>query len=285
MAAPTLHTLIKASVNINVDMAVVVGDLIGWDATNLRYTKADTDTPTNYAQWVCVVDSVSSGFYHVAGVSKEAVIYDADAPFTAAAKQYLSSTAGATTETRPVATTTSRLVQVVGHAIDTFKVYYKLPFGLREQADYQPFTQWLSTVAFGGTILDSGNFASEALNATSDAAYMQVSVPDKAVSLAAAYLFFAEDAEASTITLALTVGSAISGTNHDVVTADSTITAFDIAAAIAPDDIGKTDVSTAFDATNIVRPGALLGVKAVVALGGTDITMLFGIEFVWNVVD
>ena len=284
MAAPTLNTLIKPSVTINVDTPVVIGDLVGWDATNLRYTLADADVPTRYAQWVAVADSTASGFYHSVAVSKEAVIYDADAPFTAAAKAYLSSTAGATTQTRPVATSTSRLVQVVGYAIDTFKVYYSLPMGLTEQSDYQPFTQWLASVAFGGTQLDSGNYASEALNADNDDAYLQVSVPDKAVSLAAAYLYFAEEAEAATITLLFSVSSTLHDAQWDAITADTTISAFDVAAAIDPDDIGKTDVTTNFDATDIIRPGALLGVSVNVDLGGTDITMLFGIEFIWNVV-
>ena len=290
MADPTLHKLITASVTINVDVVIVIGDLIGWDATNGRWTKADTDTATLYAQWIAVSNSVSSGFYHSVSASKEAVIEDLDAPFTAAGKIYLSSTAGAWTQTRPTVTTTSRIVQTVGYALDTFKGYFKLPAMLSEMAVYQPFTQWTASVGFGATVLDSGNYGSEALNADNDEAFLQFAIPEKAVSLAAAYLYYAEEAEVGTIALLMQVSSAISATQWDAVTADATITAFDIAANTVADDINKLDIgpggsNNMFDATNIFKPGALLGVRAHVDLSGTDVVHLYGIEFYWNVVD
>ncbi len=284
MAAPTLHTLISPRVRLSVDQVVVVGDLIGWDSTNGRWTKADADTASLYAQWVVTEDSVSSGMFHLAYMSKEAIIEDLDAPFTQAGKIYLSSTAGAWTHTRVIATSTPRLSQVVGYALDTFKGHFQLPAMLTEIYGFQQFTQFTAGALFGLTALDSGIYGGTALDANADTAQLTVSVPDKAVSLAAAHLFFSEEAEASTITLAISVASALHATAHDLVTADTTITAYDIAANAVPDDINKLNIDTSFDAANIIRPGALLSVRCRVALGGTDVNFMWGIEFVWNCV-
>ena len=93
-----------------------------------------------------------------------------------------------------------------------------------------------------------------------------------------------EDAEASTIDLALTVASALHDALHGAVTADTSLSTLAIESAIDANDIGKFDVSSAFDATNIIRPGALLGVGINATLGGTDEFHMYGISFVWRVV-
>lgn len=286
MANPTLNQLVAPAVILDVAQQMAVGDLIGYDTTNNIYTKADADTSSLYAQFIAVAASVSSGVNHRVSASKSAYIEDLDAPFTANAKQFLSSTAGESTETRPVATDTSRLVQVVGHAVSTFVVHYNLPPLLREQSEYyQVVTKIMAGEDEKVVLLDSGSFASFNYNANGDDAYVSIRVPDKAVSLALAYVYMAEEAEVAAIDLAIVVASALHNAQHDAVTADSSLSTVAIESVIDADDIGKFDISTAFDATDIVRPGALLSVHINATLGGTDITALYGVEMVWNVVD
>lgn len=247
------------------------------------WTPADADAVTTYAQGICMdYKPADSEAGDRISVCFEALIEDTDAPFTAGAAYYLSSTAGEYTSTRPVATSTSRLVQDVGIARSTSLLHLKTG-PPKEMSDYQQFTK-SSLGAAAETAFDGSNYYSAQHDADNDISALTAHVPENAISLAAVFLHYGEDAEASTITLAITVSSTLHDAQWDAVTADSTISAFDVAAAIDPDDIGKSSIATAFDATNIIRPGALLGVKVNVDLGGTDITHLYGITFVWRLV-
>ena len=262
---------------------VSVGTLVYVDASG-TLSLADADAVASYAMFISMETRRENDDPNAATicVCTEALVEDTDAPYTTLQKQYLSSTAGAFTGTRPAATSTSRVVQVVGWAECTSRVHLKID-AIKEQHMYVGFGT-LSSLNEAAVVIDSGNFASINYNADNDIGYITVRVPDNAVSLADAFLCYAEEAEVAAITLAITVGSALHDAQHDAVTQDATITAFDVAGTIDADDIGISSISTAFDATDIIRPGALLGVKVNVDLVGTDTTALFGIDFVWNVV-
>lgn len=96
----------------------LMGDLIGWDGTN--WVKADaTVTAPLKAEWVALKAARVSG--DVIEVSKVALIFDADAPYTKGALQFLSGTAGKITETNPAAV--ASITQVVGRAITTSLIF------------------------------------------------------------------------------------------------------------------------------------------------------------------
>ena len=246
---------------------------------------ADADAVTTYAQGICMdYYKVGSEIGARISVCFEALIEDTDAPYTAGAAYYLSSTAGEYTATRPVATSTSRLVQNVGVARMTSVLQLKVnpPY---EVYDYQQIvTKIMAAEDEKVIVIDSGQFASFNYNANGDDGYLTVHVPENCIALAGAYIHCAEEAEAGAVDLALTVASALHAAQWDAVTVDSTGTVPAISTDLAPDDLGKFDVSAYFSATNIVRPGALLGINVNATLGGTDTAALFGITFVWRCV-
>ena len=275
---PVIHGVPWTSTSTVVPGSLVFNSSGTWDL-------ADADAVTTYAQAICMdnyrVGSVVGAYI---SICFEALIEDLDAPYTAGAAYYLSSTAGQYTATRPVATSTSRLVQNVGVARSTSVLHFRIN-PPREFYDYQQVT----TKIMGAedekvVVLDSGNFASFNYNANGDDGFLTAHVPENAISLAKVYLHCAEEAEASTVTFTLVVGSAIHAAQHDAVTADSSGTTANVTADLAPDDMGKFDVTDYFDATNIVRPGALLGINVNATLGGTDIGLIFGLTFVWRCV-
>ena len=97
--------------------AVVQGDILGY---NSGWVKADADA-RYHAEWIALEGGSVGDRIQVA---KKAVLYDEDAPYTAAAALYLSATAGALTHTR--VTTAGAIRQVCGWAIDTKRAYVEI---------------------------------------------------------------------------------------------------------------------------------------------------------------
>jgi hypothetical protein len=245
---------------------------------------ADADAASSYAQMIAMQTVRENDEVNRASVAvcTQAILFDSDAPYTTLQQQYLSSTAGEFTGTRPTTITTSRLGQVVGFSLSTslVRLDVKTPY---EVHDYQQFTASLGEAA---VVLDSGPFLGISdLNADNDDVGLTVRVPDNAVALVDAILYYAQEATAGgTRTFAIVVGSALNAVQHDAVTADSSVTALAMASGVA-DDIQASSIATAFDATNIIRPGALLGVAINSDLSaGTDSGAIFGIEFIWRCV-
>jgi len=106
---------------ITVASSVVVkrGNLIGLDSSGYA-TLADADAATNeLAQYVALDDGDGNdSTKNLINACRRCTFYDLDAPYTVDTAQYLSGTAGATTETRPA--TNGDLIQVVGRSIDTY---------------------------------------------------------------------------------------------------------------------------------------------------------------------
>ena len=247
--------------------------MIYFDGTD--WELADADNASKFAEAVAVA-SYATGAVGQACLS--CIVVDTDAPYTQGDQYYLSETAGAMTATRP--TTDGALRQVVGFGLSTSEVAVdiQMPRELNVHMDSR-----------GGTsvyaLLDSGNFGGDTLDAQNETAVMQTMIPQNCVALEIAYGWTAAEATAGTPTYDITVGSTMgaSGTQHDAVTADATLV--DKAAEGADaDEILRFDMTTGFDATNIWRPGALLGVKFLADDGGTDIRFALGVDLVCLVV-
>ena len=253
----------------------LTGTLLGYSGS--AWVKADADTPSYYAQWVCLnsVEAGGSSTYTMP-VAKQVVLVDTDAPFTLGSPLYLSGTAGAYTHTRP--TTNAQLRQVVGHANSTSEAFISIN---------PPREQTVPLVVTGATsayaVLDSGDFGGPTLDAQNETLSLVAVVPENAVSLTIAKLYLAAEASSGTPTMDITVSSAVDGEQWDAVTADATL-ANAVREGAAADEMQVTDITTGFDATNIIRPGAILGVKCLQDDGGTDISFVFGGALIFKVV-
>lgn len=253
----------------------LAGDLLAHNGT--AWVKADADTPSLYARWICM-QSVQAGgsSSYTMPVCKEAIVVDTDAPYTADSLVYLSATAGAHTHTRP--TSEGQLRQVVGVAISTSEVHLSIRTP-REQMVPLILTGASSAYA----LLDSGNYGGPTLDAQNETATLVAVVPENAVSLVMGKLYLAAEASVGTPTMDVTVSSALDGAQWDAVTADAT--GANVAReGAAPDEMQVTDITTWMDATDIIRPGAILGMKCLQDDAGTDISFIFGGALYFKVV-
>ena len=235
-------------------------ELLGYSSGWVR--AANTAGSIIAAQYIALKAGVSGD---VIPVAKRAVV---SGSFTADAEQYLG-TAGAITATRP--TTDASLRQRVGRAISTSQASLEIR-GFREVA--VPLVTTGATSAYA--LLDSGNFGGPTLDANTETLTLFGIIPENAVSLVIAKLHLAAEAYAGTPTMDITVGSSVDGVQHDAVTADATLTNKSRAGGAAADEYEVLDITLGFDATNIFRPGAGIGVKCTQDDGGTDISFVFG---------
>ena len=278
--------------NVEMGVACVPGDLIYYSGANDDWRLADADDNATYAQAIVVTTPNIVVDGTVVTACKECYIVDTDAAaFSENARLYLSTTAGAITETRP--TGADDLRQVVGQTVaqtdaefgnadadKTMLAHIKIQEP-HEFHQYVPFTAGTDVGAIFQ--LDSGNFCGASVNAQNEVSFATVQVPENVVGTAPkiAYLWLAAEATGGTPTFDLFVSAANDGDQWDANTQDATITASADEGAAA-DEIQRTDVTTAFD-TNI-EPGRILGVRVLAADSGTDIRFHFGIQFVWECV-
>ena len=210
---------------------------------------------------------------------KRAEIYDEDGPFTANSLIYLADDVSSNlitdaarnlTHTRP--TTATDVRQVVGYAITTKRAVIDLR---------APRELTVPIQITGGTsawkALDSGNFYGVTLDAQNEIISAFTIVPENLASatVVKASLYVAAEETSGTPTMDITIGSAISGAQHDAVTADATL-ANQVREGSAADEVFELNIKTGLDATNIIRPGAAIGIKALQDDGGTDISFIFG---------
>lgn len=251
---------------------VTKGDLVAHNGTG--FVRADADDMTLYAVGMAKNDGVSGDTIAIA--SGVILAKDVDAPYTAKAQLYLSGTAGAITATRP--TTAGQLRQAVGYAYDTSTVKFVF-HGTKEVTVPVVVKSATSAVA----ALDSGDFAGQTLDAQNEVAYLQFEIPDNCVAVAYGNLWLAVEATSDTPLFAITVSSVVGADQWDAVTADSTLTASSPEGGAA-DEIVKLAIATALDATNIVRPGAAIGIKIVSSDAGTVVRHVLGGQVVCRVV-
>lgn len=263
-----------ATVTIPSGTSVKAGDLIAYDGS--AWAKADCDTPGSlWARLIAGGNADGAAAKEIVAY-RETIVYDADAPYTAGAKLYLSGTAGAHTETRPA--TAGQLRQVVGEALTTDTAHLRI----RPRHEiHVPIVVNGATSAYA--VLDSGDFGGPTLDAQNETCSAFCVVPENALGVAIARLILAAEASAGTPTFDLTVSSALDGEQWDAVTADSTLANQALEGA-ATDEIQILDITTALDATNVIRPGAALGLKALKDDAGTDISFIFGGYIIFNCV-
>lgn len=254
------------------------GDLLAYAA---GWLKADADDAATYARLVC-------GGYGKSGdmitAYREAVIYDADAPYTVDALVYLAGTAGAHTHTRPTAA--GQLRQVVGVALTTDTAHLKLAPPRETEVALAPIETTSGEAAFGSRVaLDSGLFEGFQLNANGEYVTFAAPLPEGCIGVVKAEVWAAqESAPGGSPTFSFTVNSVVAGANWDAVTADTSEANKTLAANGAGDPIAFYDFSAALDAASIVQPGAVLAVKVAKSDGGTDATLVFGGRVVCRVV-
>lgn len=265
MAEPTiLDKKFTTTVTLGSGVSVKPGNLIGWSGS--AWVLADADTPSRYAQWIAT--QYGSDTQGPVEVAREVLLEDSDAPFTAGGALFLSGTAGDYTATRPA--TDGQLRQVVGQALTTTVAHLKID-PLKETR--VPLHVMGATSAFAQ--LDSGNFGGPTLDAQNEVCLLNAVVPENAVSLVVAKLYLAAEASAGTPTFDMFVSSAVDGEQWDAVTQDDTIANSPLEGA-APDEMQITDITAGFDAANIIRPGAILGVRVLKDDAGTDVSFVLG---------
>ena len=250
---------------------LVAGTPVYFDGTD--WEKADATDNTKYAE-AFAVNSWGTG--EKGAFCRSCIIVDSDAPYTQGDQYYLSATAGAITATRP--TGAVNLKQVLGFGLSTTELDVDIPPVKELPVD---LINRGATSAY--LVMDSGNFGGPTLDASGETALFSCQVPEGAVGIEIAYIWTAVDATAGTPTMDVTVGSVISGAQHDVVTADASLVN-QAREGSAAHEVLRIDATSAFDATNILRAGALLGVKCAQDDAGTDISWALHVTVVFLVV-
>lgn len=256
--------------NVTLNGTVSKGDLLAHNGTN--WVRADASDATLPAQLVALWPGVSGDVIEAA---PWVLVEDIDAPYTQDGLVYLSETAGAATGTRP--TTAGSLRQVVGSNLTDARRLFNLG-GFTEV-----IVPWNEAVAATSAVaaLDSGNWSGSTLDAQNETQHFQQTVPENAVGVVKSVLVLAAEATAGTPVGSFAVSSAISGEQHDDVTAD-TATGLALEGSAA-DEVVEISVSGALDGTNIVRPGAQLHGLLTKTDAGTDISIVFGGYTVYKV--
>jgi len=135
MAYPVIIEQAERKAQLTLAASVNPGDLLGY---NSGWVKADANG-IYFAEWIAMEQGESGDRI---SVCRKCICYDEDAPYTADKVVYLSETAGAFTETRPI--TDGSLVQVVGRTIDTKRTYINI-------RDVEEWEMFLSPDTYDGT--------------------------------------------------------------------------------------------------------------------------------------
>lgn len=258
---------------------LVAGDLVYWDGSN--WERADADVHTTFAEAI-VTNNYKTG--DTGTLCTSCILVDTDAPFTQGDNYFLAAPAGTPvagnfTATRP--TTKGNLRQQIGFGLSTTELRMEVT------APYEQH-MWVNTMssliaAEITVVLDSGNFAGPYVNADSEALYLTFSVPQNCVGIEYARSFSAVEVRTASAEWTTTISGAADAEQWDATTQDATLTALR-ASGSAEDEIAGVDMVTGFDATGIIEPDNLIGVKLVKAGGNTDITISFGVALVFLVV-
>jgi len=250
------------------------GDLLY--ITGGAWELADADSHTTPAQFVALNGNGGSSTARVMAV-RACKFYDEDAVFTADSLIYLSSTAGGWTHTRPTAA--ARIRQVVGVGVTTKEAEIRIS---SPREFHVPWEVKGATSAFAQ--LDSGDFGGATIDAQNEVALLQQTVPENATGVVISKIRVAAEASAGTPTADITVsGNVADDSQWDGVAADATL-ANQATEGSAPDAITEINVTTGLDATNVVRPGSILGMRVLKDDGGTDIIHILGGHSVYRVV-
>ena len=291
MALPRVVSVVGPIFNVEMGESCVPGNLIYYSASNNDWRLADADSNASYAQAIVVAtpNIVADGL--VVSACKECYVVDTDAAsFSEDAQLYLSTTAGAYTETRP--TGADDLRQVVGHSVAQTDAEWGDADADKTMLAHlkirDPFEVTMVLTPCGATDapsgqLDSGNFGGFSMNAQNEVLFYTGMVPENMIGTSPkiAYLWLAAEASAGTPTFDMFVSCGNDGDQWDANAVDATI-ADSAAEGAAPDELQRTDVTTAFD-TNI-EPGRAFGVRLLADDAGTDQRFMFALVLIWECV-
>ena len=253
--------------------AITPGKLVYWKDADNQYALADASDKTAPAQFIVIAGGSTgqANFNDRVRVTKKAELYDDAAGFTENGPQYLSETAGAYTGTRP--TTIGSLRQKVGEAITTSRAIFEI--GVTKEVEVPIVLQWATSAAVA---VDSGNFgAAGSLDAQNEVAYLTAVLPENFLSVVAAGLWVAAEANTAA-TYDVYLSGALSDEAWDANTVSTAIDATAMEGSAA-DDVFQAVITAAFTATTgpaLSKPGSLIGIKLLQADSGTDITVCFG---------
>lgn len=257
MADPTVRRARGVFVGKVGSTAVVAGDALYFDGTD--WELADADDNTKFAEAFSTA-SYASGVQGAFCV--ECLIEDTDAPYTQGQTQYLSTTAGAITATRP--TGANNLAQVLGFALSTVIVNarVKIPEEIAFTANFICATDELSYLA-----IQSNDFGGTNLIDNSSEIWANYRVPQNVVGnviqelawIAGSTLLDASDTY--TIDVSAGVDDEVTTTHADGIAA--------AALTVAANDINTVDVSAAFDGAGQQDPGNWVSVNVAKAAEGS----------------
>ena len=237
--------------------AVVAGDALYFDGTD--WELADADDNTKFAE-AFATNSYSSG--EVGTLCTAGIIVDIDAPYTQGDEQYLSTTAGDITATRP--TGANNLVQVLGFALSTDEVHVEV------HMPREVVVQWVQTNEDSAAVYDKdGDFIGTVLqDATNGIVGFGFEVPQNVMEHKFSRLWWCgtgtvlDASDTYTIDVSAGVDDETTSATTDGITA--------AALTVAANDLANADVSAAFDAAGIIEPGNVIGIAVAKAAEGTD---------------
>ncbi len=234
--------------------AVVAGDAFYFDGTD--WELADADDHTKFAEAIAV-NSYNSG--DVGAFCRSCLIVDIDAPYSQGDQYFLSGTAGAITATRP--TGANNLKQVLGFGLSTTELYIDI-------APVKELAVNLAGINDGTAAnVQTTDYTGVLLAATSEAVGYTCMVPENAVALEIAYLWWAgtgtalDTADTYTIDVSSGADDETTSATQDGITAASL--------AVAANDLNRADVSAAFDVSGIIEPGNVMGIDVDKSAEGT----------------
>jgi len=246
--------------------AVVAGDAVYFDGTD--WELADADDNTKYAE-AFAVNSFSAG--DVGVFCTECIIVDIDAPYTQGDTYYLSATAGDLTATRP--TGAVNLAQVLAFGLSTSELHARVKIPEEVTINVQMLADSSATSA----LTYNGDWLGVSLLAANDACGGAFVFPQNTVGIVTAYAWHTNNASSPALDASDTMTIDVSAGVDDETTTTTTDGITSTALTVADNDLARTDISTAFDATGIVEPGNVCGIdilKDAEGAGGDDPLML-----------
>lgn len=246
---------------------VTYGSLVYHNGTD--FALADADALTTPAQYICV-GLPSIGTSRQGTMARKAVIGDADAPYTLGDLQYLSTTAGAITATRP--TGDDDIVQIVGRAISTSQVEIDIQQPQERQVPLMHGAE--DGTATASTAFDTAGgdvWVGTLLDADDEQAVVVVRLPDNILSIVEARWLFGADTAVTP-----SVGYTVNGA-HEAEVSDVTTDSVTAAAITGTADALETDsLASGLDATGMTVPGHYVALKIDHGASGTDAVVSFG---------
>ena len=265
----------KRKVQLSTGVTVVAGDLLYHDGTS--YAKADASAQASYAQLVALEsgDGDASDFKDEVEAAPYALIYDADAPYTQDAVQYLSATAGEITETAPSAA--SDLMQSVGVARETTLIEVSIapPTEVTVQL---PVGAFLGTAAY--LIQDTGPAAGIVLAAANDSVQYVWHAPRNSVGIKRAILGWSANITLdASDTYDIAASSVAAGEANDLLT--DTIAA--AALTVTVDEVAEQDIIAGLNAAGFGTPGDWVHIDVNKAAEGSagDDPVLYGVSLTY----